>query len=553
MSTLLVTIVGPEEKVDLAVSGEAAIDDLMPTLLAMAVPDPRGTAAAQWTIDVEGGSALPRDRTLSQCGVADGAVLNLRPPSDGDAVDGERAGGAITPGGGGGGDDSAQPAATVQAGPDRRGMRAFAEPPSSRAPAEPAHPPSGQTPGGPGQPPSGQTSSASAQPGAAEGGPPPPESPPPPEPPAPEWAQSPAPDAVPSDRVPHRGSPLERTRQGLPSRLGAFERIAQATTAIFGDGPEATAPAGREGAGPRPSKITVAQRSTPYERARATWRKTDYTRRLDASIVAPRLRQAATIAVVSPKGGVGKTTITALLGSLLAHTRRDRIVAVDTNPDYGSLGPTLTPDHDVFVDDLLGLLDDPDLTVTQLDANLGRGPDGLMVLPAPTDPQRMARLHRRGYVRVIEYLQTKAGVLILDCGTGLQEPAAQAAVLTADQLVLVSDAEPATATLVTQASKLLLKSGVPLMVVVNKFPTRGARLDLEELAKLVPNAAGMGIVQANPRGAARVAAGDFTWDDPAGPWEVTLREMASSLLSQWADLGLTAREHGGAGPGVPER
>jgi len=250
---------------------------------------------------------------------------------------------------------------------------------------------------------------------------------------------------------------------------------------------------------------------------------------------------------------VGKTTITALLGSLLAHTRRDRIVAVDTNPDYGSLGPTLTPDHDVFVDDLLGLLDDPDLTVTQLDANLGRGPDGLMVLPAPTDPQRMARLHRRGYVRVIEYLQTKAGVLILDCGTGLQEPAAQAAVLTADQLVLVSDAEPATATLVTQASKLLLKSGVPLMVVVNKFPTRGARLDLEELAKLVPNAAGMGIVQANPRGAARVAAGDFTWDDPAGPWEVTLREMASSLLSQWADLGLTAREHGGARPGVPER
>ena len=509
MSTLLVTIVGPEEKVDLAVSGETAIDDLMPTLLAMAVSDPGSGSADEWTIDIEGGSALPLDRTLRQCGVADGAVLTLRPPAEGGMV----ANGAT---------------GSAEGGP----------------PGEPARP------GTPAEP--GETAGA----GAADGPPFPPDLPaaPPDLPAAPPGAPSPAPaqGATPgaplNDATPLPGSPLERTRQALPSRLGSFRRIGQSASAAFGEDPEASSPADRDGV-PRPSAITVAQRTTPYERARATWRTTDYTRRLDASIVAPRLRQAATIAVVSPKGGVGKTTITALLGSLLAHTRRDRIVAVDTNPDYGSLGPTLTPDHNVFVDDLLGLLDGPDLTVTQLDANLGRGPDGLMVLPAPTDPQRMARLHRRGYVRVIEYLQTKAGVLILDCGTGLQEPAAQAAVLTADQLVLISDAEPATATLVTQASKLLLKSGVPLMVVVNKFPTRGARLDLEELAKLVPRAAGMGIVQANPRGAARVAAGDFTWEEPAGPWEVTLRELAGALLSQWADLGLTVPDPGAAGSG----
>jgi len=45
-----------------------------------------------------------------------------------------------------------------------------------------------------------------------------------------------------------------------------------------------------------------------------------------------------TIAVVSPKGGLGKTSTTALLGSLLARVRHERMVAVDTNPDYGSLG-----------------------------------------------------------------------------------------------------------------------------------------------------------------------------------------------------------------------
>ena len=535
MSTLLVTIVGPEEKVDLAVPGETAIGDLLPTLLEMAGSDPGGAPAGSWSIDVAGGT-LPRDRTLSQCGVADGTVLTLRPPPEAEVAEGAAPG--VT----------AEPADTgVRGGPDEAADTA-----GPGVPEEAAHT---AAPGLPGE------AADTAAPGGFErtsaGGEPSPPEPPPPTPdagsvaaPAGDASDS-APGGAPQDAAARRGSPLERTRQALPSRIGPFERIAQASVAAFDGTGEAHADRGRAASGP--STVTVARRTTPFERMRATWRRTDYLRLLDASIVAPRLRQAATIAVVSPKGGVGKTTLTALLGSLLAHTRRDRIVAVDTNPDYGSLGPTLTPDHEVFVDDLLGLLDDPDLTVTQLDANLGRGPDGLMVLPAPTDPQRMARLNRRSYVRVIEYLQTKAGVLMLDCGTGLQEPAAQAAVLTADQLVLVSDAEPATATLVTQASKLLLKSGVPLMVVVNKYSARGARLDIEQLANLLPQAAGMGLVQVNTRAAARVAAGDFTWDEPAGPWEVTLRELASALLSQWAGLGLTVRDPEGGAVGPPER
>jgi hypothetical protein len=71
---------------------------------------------------------------------------------------------------------------------------------------------------------------------------------------------------------------------------------------------------------------------------------------LERLIVGPRLRRCATIAVISPKGGVGKTTTTALLGSLLAFLRRDRVIAVETNPDWGSLGRRLVPDHPVFID-----------------------------------------------------------------------------------------------------------------------------------------------------------------------------------------------------------
>ncbi len=284
------------------------------------------------------------------------------------------------------------------------------------------------------------------------------------------------------------------------------------------------------------------ERSTPYERARGAWRETDYRRHLEAAVSGPRLKRCPTVAVVSPKGGVGKTTLTALIGSLLAHLRTDRVVAVDTNPDYGSLGPTLVPDHRVFVDDLLGLLDETDLPVTELDASLGRSSDGLMVLPAPTDPARMARLDRRSYKRVIEHLQLKAGILLLDCGTGLQDPPAQAAIICADQLVVVTDAEPATATLVGAASERLLRSGAPLTLVVNKLPRRSARLDTAALGKLIHGARAMALVPSHPRGAAKVSAGEFSWTEPAGPWEEPVRELAATLVAAWPELGLTVTE-----------
>ena len=91
-------------------------------------------------------------------------------------------------------------------------------------------------------------------------------------------------------------------------------------------------------------------------RSRERWRTSAYEHRLERMIQVPQLTRCATIAVMSPKGGVGKTTVSALLGTLFALLRRDRVVAVDTNPDFGSLGRSLTPGHGVYVDDLLTVL-----------------------------------------------------------------------------------------------------------------------------------------------------------------------------------------------------
>ena len=73
------------------------------------------------------------------------------------------------------------------------------------------------------------------------------------------------------------------------------------------------------------------------ERYRQALHATDRSKNLEKMIRTAQLRRCLVIAVVSPKGGPGKTTITALLGMLLAELRRDPVIALDANPDLGDL------------------------------------------------------------------------------------------------------------------------------------------------------------------------------------------------------------------------
>jgi MinD-like ATPase involved in chromosome partitioning or flagellar assembly len=287
-----------------------------------------------------------------------------------------------------------------------------------------------------------------------------------------------------------------------------------------------------------PRRLAIPRSRSVLERAEAAWRSSDYRHQLDEAISAQRLTSPVTIAVISPKGGVGKTTTAALLGTLLAMVRSDRVVAVDCNPDYGTLGLLLTPGHDIFVDDLVGVVHQPALTVTMLERFLGRAEHGLMVLPAPTDPERMERLDEGAYQRVINRLQELAGIVLLDCGAGINDPITRVAVASADQLVLVSDADPTTATLVLQAG-VRLAEGKSLTYVVNKQPRSGSQLNMERLAEDARSARGLIQIEADAAAASRVSRGEFNWRDAPDNWQVAFRELAAILATDWATLGLT--------------
>jgi MinD-like ATPase involved in chromosome partitioning or flagellar assembly len=344
------------------------------------------------------------------------------------------------------------------------------------------------------------------------------------------------------------GSTLYLTRDGdgaeapslEPPRYGFIRRVARAVGAFVGwrppGEPDEQAPDPQT-----PAALTALPPLTRVERARQVWRATDHIEQLDALVAGPRLLRCATIAVVSPKGGVGKTTITALLGMLLSTLRPDRVVAVDANPDYGSLGRALVPEHRVFVDDFLALMDSEPAAATEVEARLGRTRHGLLVLPTPTDPARMWGLREGEYSRVIQRLQQHAGVVLLDCGTGLQEPTASAAISASDQCILVTDADPAAASLVSEAGRMLAGAGRPIAVVVNKMPSSRSFLSLEHFQAAVPYASALIVVPNEPHAAGHLTTGRFDWRTAPKGWQLALRRLAVAITAQWSTIGLTTR------------
>jgi MinD-like ATPase involved in chromosome partitioning or flagellar assembly len=338
------------------------------------------------------------------------------------------------------------------------------------------------------------------------------------------------------------GVDAQAQQYGFATRLG---RSVAAYLGLNGAGRSPVGGGAEPGPGaPSPSALTAVPELSRLERARQEWRATDYLEQLEALAAAPRLARCATIAVVSPKGGVGKTTTTALLGMLLSMIRPDRVVAVDANPDYGSLGRALVPEHRVFVDDFLTLMDSEVTAATELEARLGRTKHGLFVLPTPTDPARMWGLREPEYKRVIERLQQYAGVLLLDCGTGLQEPAASAAISAADQCILVTDADPAAASLVAEAGLMLAGAGGPITVVVNKLPPGRSFLALDRFEAAVPYASGLVVVPNEPAAAGRLTTGQFDWRTAPKNWRIALRRLAVAITGEWERLGLTIGSRG---------
>ncbi|HSS90925.1 MAG TPA: AAA family ATPase [Streptosporangiaceae bacterium] len=192
------------------------------------------------------------------------------------------------------------------------------------------------------------------------------------------------------------------------------------------------------------------------------------------------------VAVLSLKGGVGKTTTVMGLGSTLASLRGDRVIAVDANPDRGTLSDKLRLETAATVRDLLNEREQIQ-RYADVRAFTTQAASRLEVLASDRDPTVSVAFSDRDYEDVSQVLEHYYSICITDCGTGLLHSAMAGVLRLADQIVLVSSpsvdgARSASATLDwLQAHGYgdLVRDGVVALAVVR--PRGKSTIDLERL------------------------------------------------------------------------
>lgn len=143
------------------------------------------------------------------------------------------------------------------------------------------------------------------------------------------------------------------------------------------------------------------------------------------------------VPVLTRKGGVGKTTVTALLGMALADVREDRVIAVDANPDRGTLSERVSTQTTATVRDVVHKA--PSISgYTDFSTLVSRDETRLDVLASDTDPQLSEAFDEDDYNVVADLAARFYSIMLTDCGTGIVHSVMRATLQRADAIVIVS-------------------------------------------------------------------------------------------------------------------
>lgn len=143
------------------------------------------------------------------------------------------------------------------------------------------------------------------------------------------------------------------------------------------------------------------------------------------------------VAVLSIKGGVGKTTTTLGLGSALAMTRNDRVIAVDANPDRGTLGERVRDNSTQST--VRDLLSDTDIhRYADVRRHTRMAGSRLEVLASEQEPAVSEVFGEEDYRRTVDILRQFYTITLTDCGTGIMHSAMAGVLDLAHTIVLVS-------------------------------------------------------------------------------------------------------------------
>lgn len=200
---------------------------------------------------------------------------------------------------------------------------------------------------------------------------------------------------------------------------------------------------------------------------------------INASIMRTFDGRTRFIPVLTRKGGVGKTTVTTLVGMAMALVREDRVLAIDANPDRGTLAERFVRTTDKTVRDLVTDAAKV-LTFNDFSQYVNRDKTRLDVLASETDPWVSEAFGANDYNIVADLANRYYALALTDCGTGIIHSVMTATLQRADGLILVSGGSFDEARLAAETLTWLETNGytnlVRNCVVVINTATQGTNL-----------------------------------------------------------------------------
>lgn len=208
--------------------------------------------------------------------------------------------------------------------------------------------------------------------------------------------------------------------------------------------------------------------------------------------ISRQLHGAYNTAVLSLKGGIGKTSTTVGVGMTLAEFRGDPPCAIDANPDSGDLAeralgesiyqssiPRTVSD---IIDDL-GII----TSLTELSRYMQHA-GRFHVLAGEQEPEVSDSLTAEEYLKIRALIGKYYSVLLTDCGTGVTHNAMKGILQSADNLVIaagyaVSGAKRARSTLLWLASHGYEELARNAIVVITDKDEVSARVNKDAISE----------------------------------------------------------------------
>lgn len=155
----------------------------------------------------------------------------------------------------------------------------------------------------------------------------------------------------------------------------------------------------------------------------------------DQKLIASNIPGNYQIVVLSVRGGVGKTSITAGLGTAFAKYRTDQVIAVDANPTYGKLARRVDPKATSTIKEFY--VDKHITGYPMARKHTGKNAQGLEVLASNQNVANGFQLTPAVFTAAMQRTKRYYQLALVDCGPEIEHQVMAEVINSADALVIV--------------------------------------------------------------------------------------------------------------------